>query len=162
MFTFAPNHQVTDFAAQVGIAAGLLGACDRKRFRIASLQYWLTPAIRLKQIKFFFDETGNPVGYLTWAFVSTEVSQSAMDDKVEWLHLSEWNEGLNLWIVDLVAPYGHAKNIALYARNVLFPHHEQAFAVRRADDGRIRRVVQLRRALLRKTALKAESPKGYI
>lgn len=134
----------THRAAQLGFVAQILFNTPRKAYRIATLSVWVWPAILLEQIEVFFNERGAPVGYATWAHLSDETAGDLVrEDRV--LHLSEWNEGLNLWIIDIVAPAGDAGVIALKLRSGRFAGAQRARAVRRDADGRIRRIVDLRR-----------------
>lgn len=65
-------------------------------------------AIRLGQLRIFFNPRDEPVGYLMWAFVSDDVQLRFMGGSMWPLHVSEWNEGPHAWVVDFAAPYGHA------------------------------------------------------
>lgn len=65
------------------------------------------PAIALNQIQFYFNDNGAVVGYVVWAFLTPEVADRLSRCHDERLHISEWNEGEELWILDIVAPRGH-------------------------------------------------------
>jgi hemolysin-activating ACP:hemolysin acyltransferase len=61
------------------------------------------PALALRQIEFGFDAKGMPESLIAWATVSDEVAAELTENPARRLHMSEWNEGLNLWIVALIA-----------------------------------------------------------
>jgi hemolysin-activating ACP:hemolysin acyltransferase len=59
-------------------------------------------------------------------------------------HLSEWNEGDRLWIMDFVVVDGRFKNALTEARQ-LFPSFTEAKSLRRRADGSVRKVTTWRR-----------------
>lgn len=81
--------------------------------KIYGLAVWAEQAIAHDQIEIFF-MNGEPVGYLMWALITTEVA-----DRVFQLghpiHPSEWNEGELLWVVDASLPSG---TLAVYRSRI--------------------------------------------
>jgi cytolysin-activating lysine-acyltransferase len=132
--------------AQLGAVVDLLNGCNRRSYHISALEYWIKPAIELEQIRVFFDDTsGLPVAYITWAYLGDDVSKRMSIDSVNALHFSEWNEGLNLWILDFVAPYGHAREVIRFIKKNMFQHHCLARAVRRDGNDVMKRLCVLKR-----------------
>ena len=132
-------------AAQLGFAVELMLDCPRKSFKIASLAPWLMPPIRLRQIEFLFNANHHPLAYATWAFLTDEVAAEYRDNDRRLLHLGEWNEGCNLWVIDVVAPFGHARALLANLQRRL-GGFERVQALRRQPDGTIRRLVSRARA----------------
>lgn len=131
---------------QVGAVAELLIATPRRSYRLSSLRYWVIPAAELGQLLVFYDScNGSPVAYVSWAFLSRDVAKQFAADGLHSLHVSEWNEGLELWLIDFVAPYGHAKEVARYLRDHMFERHERAWGLRRNGDDSIRHIGCFRR-----------------
>jgi hemolysin-activating ACP:hemolysin acyltransferase len=95
----------------------LLIDTDRSRLSIAALWAWVWPAVRLQQIQFLFSEEGRPLGFATWAFVIPETAQRLRAGAVP--IIEDWNDGDLLWIMDFVAPYGHARSLAHILRRRL-------------------------------------------
>lgn len=96
-----------------------LGPLDQARTPY-SMRGMLDSAIRQKRIKAYFCEDGKPVGYVIWAYLA-ERSETRVRESGEFLlHEDEWNEGPNLWVVDLLAPCGHAKYIFRDLRDHVF------------------------------------------
>jgi cytolysin-activating lysine-acyltransferase len=119
-----------------------------QEFPLACLTAWIETPIDIDQIKVFFNpDTGLPVGYVTWAWLAPDVEQRWLTDPDATLHFSEWNEGDRLWIMDLVAPFGHAYDIVRYMKREMFPGATQAHSLRRDQDGLLRR-----RSVWRRTA----------
>ena len=85
-----------------------------------TLQERIMPAVAMDQVKIIYDQKRHrPVGYVTWAFVAPDVEQRLLQDRDAPLHLSEWNEDGNLWIMNLVAP-GYCREITCSLRYELF------------------------------------------
>jgi hemolysin-activating ACP:hemolysin acyltransferase len=60
----------------------------------------LFPAFRHDHVKLLYNEFSQPVCYVSWALVDNETESRWLKfGRVE-LHISEWNEGDNLWIID--------------------------------------------------------------
>lgn len=97
---------------QYGSAIQILNYSSRKNFSIASINVFILPPIKLGQIQFAYcKRSGEPRGYMTWAYVTEEVSSCLKSDQKRILSLDEWNEGDLLWITDIVAPFGDARAI---------------------------------------------------
>jgi len=89
-------------------------------YPLASIRAWLFPAAQLRQLKVFVGEDRRLLGYITWAFFTEETEARWRQGAIETLHLSEWNEGDRLWILDFVAMPGHGRLCAWLASS-LFP-----------------------------------------
>ena len=106
---------------------------------------WVAPAIKHRQIKFAFDDAGVPVAYWAWAWLAEDVEQRVISDPNVNLHLSEWNEGLNLWIVDMVVINGYLTDVVRHLHSVQFPDATSVYWVRRRPNGLIRSLSTWRR-----------------
>ena len=135
-----PNGRASDFATALGFVTQLLYATSRREFPISAISRWLVPPIRLGQFSLVFDASSNPVGYATWAYLSDEVSKMMEVDAIALMHLSEWNEGLNLWIVDFVALPGFARSLARHLRGEALRHAKEARALKRGSDESLIRI----------------------
>lgn len=133
----SPTSKVASRLETLGAVTYLLLKTERSSFRISALKYWIEPAIDVRQIQVFYrPEDGHPIGYCTWAFVGDDLIKKLLHSDVIALHLSEWNEGLNLWIVDFVAINGYAASIARWLRANTFRHSIVAYGCRGdVEDG---------------------------
>jgi hemolysin-activating ACP:hemolysin acyltransferase len=62
---------------------------------------------------------------MAWARLSPEVENRIINEALTTLHVSEWDEGSSLWLMDLVIPYGHIRRVLVDLRDVLFPNEER-------------------------------------
>lgn len=74
------------------------------------LAYLVYPVIHNK-IQFFYED-GNPVGLVTWCFLPEDKAEDFVDDRIV---LGEEDyiatEGDQLWGIEFIAPFGHARQI---------------------------------------------------
>jgi hemolysin-activating ACP:hemolysin acyltransferase len=138
-----PSDYQLKYSSTLGFVLQLLYATSRKSFSIASISLQVQPAIQLEQIEVCHDWRGNPVGYATWAYVTDEVADELCRDGDRLLHFSEWNEGLNVWIIDFVAPHGHARMLARQLGRGPLARAARVRGVRQNSNGGIRRVADL-------------------
>jgi hemolysin-activating ACP:hemolysin acyltransferase len=116
---------------RLGLATELL--CRARKPNDYSLDYLRTrivPAIVLGQIYFVFEERCQVVAMWTWAYLAPDVETRLQRDPHSILHLSEWNEGASLWIMDLIAPFGHIREVIRFLRKGFFFGHEYASTIR--------------------------------
>lgn len=101
------------------------------------------PAIEHNSVRIFWTTDKKPCAALIWARLSDEVSQRMVTEN-RTPNPSEWNSGDHLWFLDLIAPFGHGKDIARhFARK---PPNEAFSFARIGPDGRLRKVVNVPKA----------------
>ncbi|MBY0445722.1 MAG: toxin-activating lysine-acyltransferase [Burkholderiales bacterium] len=107
------NVEVNQFSMKIGYAIILMMQNNKySLFHIATIKYWTAQAILLDQIEFYFDASGSPIGYFTWAFLACDVEKRLLhDNNTFFLHPSEWNEGESIWILDICFPKGVSLNL---------------------------------------------------
>lgn len=110
-------------------------------YPLASVKAWLYPAAQLQQLHIFVGGDQRLLGYMTWAWFTRETEQRWMQGSIDVLHISEWNEGERLWILDFVAMPGHGKLCARLA-SCIFPPDTIARALPRRALSPQRSVVQ--------------------
>jgi cytolysin-activating lysine-acyltransferase len=138
------GREPSEFLEQVGLAATVMGQSPQYcEYPIACIQLWLEPAIRHNQIKFFRNESGVAVGYITWAWLAEDTEFRLIHDRSVLLHISEWNEGDRLWILDFVLLSGDIR-VRLRDAAALFKDEQSAKSLRRRDDGAVRKVTTWR------------------
>lgn len=141
-----PAESELNDATQIGLVVQILTHSKRKSVSVSNLQMSIWPALRLQQLAFCFDYRGRASGFATWAFLSDEVAQELKEGSNRPLHFSEWNEGLNLFIIDVVLLPGSAFRIAHILKNNRLAAFERATAIRRDHYGRVKKIIELHRA----------------
>ena len=132
----APSPEARSKAEKYGHAVTLMCACkSHGALPMSYLRAVVQPAVRLGNIKFYFNEEGSIVGYVIWALLAPDVEERLARKREIDLHLSEWHEGNSLWILDLLVPAGNFKYVLEDLKTSLFPSHGSA-KYRRAIRGR--------------------------
>jgi len=131
---------------QLGAIVKTLLATPRKAFRIGALEAQVLPALEVNQALVLRDKRGSVEGYALWAFVSDSVLHELLTDPMRLLHRSEWNEGLNLVIMDFVARGGGARALARRLRTTELRGFGRAYGIRRTASETTRLMTFTRRA----------------
>lgn len=112
VFDAPPEPDENDVTKIVGQVALLMGkVASRHGTTVVALSTIALYAIRHKSLKIYYDSDGRVVAFVMWALLAEDVERRILDTGQIYLHESEWNEGENLWIIDFLAPFGHAKYV---------------------------------------------------
>ncbi len=88
---------------------------------ISDLEWRVMPALVLDQAKLYMRDT-MPLAFVSWARLSTEAAHRYRQVPHR-LAVSDWQSGEQVWIVDLIAPYGGVQDILSDLRkNILAGH----------------------------------------
>jgi hemolysin-activating ACP:hemolysin acyltransferase len=121
-----PSARSREIATKLGFACQLMPKASSHAMRpMHHLDTLVMPAIRHDKIKFFFNDEGRVCGYVIWALVAEDVEDRFIRSGSMDLHVSEWNEGESLWIIDLLVPYGSLKYVLRHLRDKLFSDHDR-------------------------------------
>lgn len=113
-------------------------------YPIICIPLWIEPAVRHEQIHFFRDASNSVRGYVTWAWLAEDAGHRFINDPEILLHISEWNEGEQLWIVDFLVLDGDVKE-RIRETMALFDGVISAKSLRRREDGTVRKVTAWRK-----------------
>jgi cytolysin-activating lysine-acyltransferase len=131
-----PESNSSKWIRQLGeVTSLLLQVKQYHRYPLGSIGLWIQPAIFLDQIRIFRDRRGLPVGYVTWAFLSADVAAECRSQPNRILHFSEWNEGNNLWIMDILALPGWGRVVLQDIKKHFFRNESRVFWQRRTKAG---------------------------
>lgn len=123
----------------LGLATELVCRAPRRaNYTLSYITLRLLPAIVHEQIHFAFEQRGTPVALWIWAFLAPDVERRIMRDARSPLHESEWNEGGNLWVLDLIAPYGHMHDVIRFIRQDFFTGYKTLQSARKLSNGETR------------------------
>ena len=86
---------------------------------IGSIQQWIVPALLHNQFR-IYRRAGKPKGFVSWAWMSKSVEEAYVLDTSS-LRPVDWKSGERFWIIDFVAPFGDAKDIARDLKHKVFP-----------------------------------------
>lgn len=106
-----PSQSAISRAVSLAFATNILMQTERRALSLAAVHAWLWPAVQLEQIRFLPGPDGVPIAYMTWGFLNSRSASrlTSMDGSI--FDIADWNDGLELWIVDVVAPQGGAREL---------------------------------------------------
>ncbi|TYB83021.1 toxin-activating lysine-acyltransferase [Maritimibacter fusiformis] len=134
-----PKGPTDEHLLALGKLCFLAGFCPLHRgYRGSVLAGLFFPAVNHGCVRFFEDENGATAAALIWARLTDEAADRMLHDRVL-PGEAEWTAGPNLWFLDLIAPFGHGRQVA---RHIARHPPEGAFRFARLDrDGNLRKVV---------------------
>ena len=90
-----------------------------KNLFISDLEWMVMPAILLEQFRIYHGPNQQPAGLVLWGSVSDETEQRLINHQVK-LAPQEWNGGSNLWLIEMVAPFGGQEEMLADAAVTIF------------------------------------------
>ena len=90
-------------------------------YKLKDIRDIFIPAVDANQFRIYHNKAGFPVGFVCWAFLSDDIDKLYTEGKYK-LKPVDWNSGANGWIIELIAPFGHGKQIMLELRRKIFPN----------------------------------------
>lgn len=89
-----------------------------KHTLISELEWRVMPPLMLEQAKLFMREE-SPLAFVTWAKMSP-ASSDRYRKAPHHLMFSDWNSGDQIWLIDIVTPFGGAQEIMQNIREHVF------------------------------------------
>ncbi len=91
-----------------------------RRFQfISDLEWLLIPPLMNRQCKLFMKKS-YPFAFVSWAFLNEEAENRLVLNGGK-LRPQDWKSGENLWLVDIVAPFGGADKVLADLQQNEFP-----------------------------------------
>lgn len=118
-----------------------------RAFAIADLEWLVMPALIHQQF-YIFRDGDRPVGLALWAKCGPEAEaklERGMIEPENRLSLEEWNNGPNIWLVDLIAPFANTENKhreVMIADLIAGPLAGKSFKFHQTDPATGQRTVQ--------------------
>lgn len=89
----------------IGSAVWLMSqTVGHKHLFLADIEWLVTPPISAGQFR-LWHKSGLPIAYASWAYLSDEVAQR-LQSGIRKLAPAEWKCGDQLWLMDVIAPFG--------------------------------------------------------
>lgn len=94
------------------------------------------PPVALRQFYMLPDGSG----FFTWAFLSKEIAKGWVE-RTHKLQAEDWQSGEEMWLIDVIAPFGNIRKLAREGRR-LFPKHKVAHGTRSYGKPKVQRVTE--------------------
>lgn len=90
-----------------------------QRYVLAEWQQRIMPSFELNQYCYYEDENQRPVAFCNWAFVSEENRRLLLNGERELID-SDWRSGSHIFMPEMIAPFGHAREVVNDLRSRVF------------------------------------------
>lgn len=132
-------HDFSHPHSALGAMAWLMQHADyHRRWSLHAVNVDIVPAIVLGQYRIYHTPEGEPIGFVTWAYVSEDVKDTLIHRRRP-MTQADWRSGDLLMFNDFVAPFGHGRWIVNELRSTLFVN-STAFSLKRGVDGAVLKV----------------------
>jgi len=101
-----------------GVAWLMMQQPGMRHTLLSELEWRVMPALVLEQAKLYMRDNA-PVAYVSWARLSDAAAQRYATAPHH-LTAADWKSGDQIWIVDLVAPFGGAPEVIKELRETVF------------------------------------------
>lgn len=81
-----------------------------RSWRVIEIERYVVPALQHRQYRLFYDKSGKPFGYVSWAWLTKEVEDRYLAGGYM-LQPVDWTGGDRPWIIDWIAPRGGTRFI---------------------------------------------------
>ena len=126
-----------------------------RNFFLSDLEWMVMPALLLRQFR-IFPGKNQPIGIALWARITEEAEKRLMSGNAR-LAPQDWAAGDRLWLLELIAPFGHHDVMMKDLCDTVFAG--QTFKMHRTVDGK-RDVVTVKGNAPGATAAPAASENG--
>ncbi len=115
----APSKGVPTVSDIFGQAVWLMTQSPAHRnFFLSDLEWMVMPPLLARQFR-IFPGKNQPIGIALWASLTEEAEQRLLSGNVR-LAPQDWNAGDRLWLVELLAPFGHQDVMLADLQNTIF------------------------------------------
>lgn len=90
----------------------------KKYLFLGDTDWALLPPVVLDQCRLYTKE-GLPYAFVTWALVNDAVDGRLRGGQPK-IAPHEWHSGAHVWLIDIVAPFGHSEDILQELRDTMF------------------------------------------
>lgn len=117
-FAITPSFAEMSWHRTLCGVVGLMARSPIHRvYSVADIERLIVPPLRARQA-IVVEERGHIVGFGSVALLTEEAQQGYRDGKRR-IKAEDWSAGQNIWLIDVVAPYGHAAHVTKALRHEL-------------------------------------------
>lgn len=100
----------------------MMSSAATRNTLLSELEWRVLPPLVLDQAKLYFRDA-SPLAYASWAMLSDDAAQRYRQAPHH-LAASDWQSGSQIWLVDILAPFGGAQQILTDLRESVFKGRE--------------------------------------
>lgn len=120
----------------IGEVTALLICSDlHRKYLVDDIGLVFLPPIDLDQFR-IYKVNERPIALITWAYLTEETEKKYLTGNYTLTH-DDWHAGDRAWVIDFLAPFGHAKQVAHDLKYTIFPN-QSARSIRVDLNGNVR------------------------
>lgn len=128
ILTNNPSKEIAEAAQKIGTAMILFWHSSRSTHQtMRDLHHNLEVPIDLAQVACYYTPSGQPVGIVTWAWLTDDGLEKARSRGIDALHISEWREGPHLFIANIVVARQFLRKVLRTFANETFPSENHIY-----------------------------------
>ncbi|MBB5517111.1 hemolysin-activating ACP:hemolysin acyltransferase [Rubricella aquisinus] len=131
----APSHPTA--ADKIHVAGGVLYLCShaeiQRDYTVGQLIEQVLPAIETGQFRYYEREDGEPIAFVAWAN-TTEEGLRKLKRGASLVGPEDWTGGDRLVFVELIAPFGHVRDVRDDLAENVFPDGTSGISLRPVYD----------------------------
>ena len=136
----APEGAAKKLSEVLGETVWLLSQSPlHKQFFISDLEWFIMTPVLLQQFRLFY-ATNKPIGLVLWARVNDDVAKRLADGTTK-LRPQDWKSGDQLWVVEVIAPFGGPEEMINDLKAKVFPNEEIRYVALSKDGTKEVKVV---------------------
>lgn len=121
------------------IATLLLASPAHRHLFMADWEWLILPPVAHRQFR-IFRRKGRPFAYVSWAYLNKDAAARISAGDVK-LRPDEWTSGEELWLIDLITPFGGQENILKEIKENVLPD-QPIKSLQPSPDGKGHAVVE--------------------
>ena len=128
----APKGHAKTVSAVLGEIVWLMSQSPyHKQLFISDLEWFVMTPVMHQQFRLFYAQN-KPVGVVLWALVDDEVA-ARLAQGITKLRPQDWKSGDQLWVVEVISPFGAPEAMVQNLRTQVFPDREMRFVMSTTD-----------------------------
>lgn len=134
---------VVSASTDIGYVTYLMAKTERYRdWSLSRTSAMILPALTRRQLRVYIDDSGNPMGFIAWAFVGdSQLHRFETGDTT--LEQEEWSSGARLILLHIVAPFGGARAIVRDFKQSVAKGPQGALRIKYGESNGTAKVVPL-------------------
>jgi len=97
-----------------------------RKFFIEDLEWFVMTPVLQQQFRLYYAQN-KPIGVVLWAFADDEVAKRLAEGTIK-LRPQDWKSGDQLWVVEVIAPFGGAEEMVTDLKGRVFPETTLRYA----------------------------------
>ncbi len=118
---------------QTAILGGVTWLCQHsplhQRYPVGMFLDRIVASIEINQFRYFENDHGTPIAFCNWAHLSKDLLDQALEGDLAFQR-QDWKSGSYFFIPEMIAPFGHCRQVVRDLRQNIVPKDQKVWAIR--------------------------------